>query len=208
MTTTTIILVDDHRIVRDGIKVMLLGMQRFNVVGEAGNGAAFFELFKKQPADIVVLDLKMPGENGAVIAERVKQESPATKILVLTAEMEESLIRHCFRAGVEGLISKESGKETYLEALESIADGKTYFGGQFSALLYARQEETTTPKLSAREIEVLKGFANGSSYKQIAADLNISTRTVETHKKNIQDKLGVTTTADLVKYAIKEGIIL
>lgn len=208
MTTTTIILVDDHRIVRDGIKVMLLGVPRFSIVGEAGNGASFFELFKKQPADIVVLDLKMPGENGAVIAERVKQESPATKILVLTAEMEESLIRHCFRAGVEGLISKESGKETYLEALESIADGKTYFGGQFSALLYARQEETTTPKLSAREIEVLKGFANGSSYKQIAADLNISTRTVETHKKNIQDKLGVTTTADLVKYAIKEGIIL
>ncbi|MCB0490419.1 MAG: response regulator transcription factor [Cyclobacteriaceae bacterium] len=208
MTPTNIILVDDHRIVRDGIKVMLLGLPRFNVVGEAGNGTAFFELLKKQSADVVVLDLKMPGENGAVIAERLKRESPATKILILTAEMDESLIRHCFRAGVEGLISKESGKETYLEALESIADGKTYYGGQFSALLYARQEETTTPKLSTREIEVLKGFANGNSYKQIAADLNISTRTVETHKKNIQDKLGVTTTAELVKYALKEGIIL
>ncbi|MFZ1805956.1 MAG: response regulator transcription factor [Cyclobacteriaceae bacterium] len=204
----SIILVDDHRIVRDGIKVMLLGFPRFNVVGEAGNSVAFFEIFENKKADIVVLDLKMPGENGAVVAERIKKNSPDTKILILTAEVEESLLRHCFRAGVEGMISKESGKETYLEALESIADGKTYYGGQFTSILTTPFNQPKKVKLTPRELEVLKGFAEGQSYKEIAAHLNISTRTVESHKNNIQDKLSVSTTADLVKYAIKEGIVL
>lgn len=204
----SIILVDDHRIVRDGIKVMLLGFPRFNVVGEAGSSDAFLEIFENKKADIVVLDLKMPGENGAIVAGRIKKISPETKILILTAEVEESLLRHCFRTGVEGMISKESGKETYLEALESIADGKTYYGGQFTSILTTPSHQPEKAKLTSRELDVLKGFADGQSYKEIAAHLNISTRTVESHKNNIQDKLGVSTTADLVKYAIKEGIVL
>ena len=206
--TQSIILVDDHRIVRDGIKVMLLGLSRFKVIGEAGNSDSFFEVFKNSESDIVVLDLKMPGENGAVVAEKIKKMNPQTKVLILTAEVDESLLRHCFRVGVEGMISKESGKETYLEALESIADGKTYYGGQFVSLLTTPFNQQESVKLTAREIEVLKGFAEGQSYKEIAAHLNISARTVESHKNNIQSKLGVSTTADLVKYAIKEGIVL
>ena len=204
----TIILVDDHRIVRDGIKVMLLGMPRFKIVGEAGNAETFFELFARTPADIVALDLKMPGENGAMVAEKLKKQNPATKILILTAETDEALIRHCFRTGVEGMISKESGKETYLEALESIAEGKTYYGGQFTSLLTSQASRSDEPLLTAREVEVLRGFAKGQSYKEIAAELEISTRTVETHKKNIQEKLNIKSTAELVKYAIKEGVIL
>ncbi|MEQ8302788.1 MAG: response regulator transcription factor [Cyclobacteriaceae bacterium] len=204
----TIILVDDHRIVRDGIKVMLLGMPRFKVVGEAGNAEAFFELFAHTPADIVALDLRMPGENGAIVAEKLKRQSLKTKVLILTAETDEALIRHCFNTGVEGMISKESGKETYIEALESIAEGKTYYGGQFTSLLTARRQPANEPQLTPREREVLKGFAQGKSYKEIAAELDISTRTVETHKKNIQEKLNVNSTAELVKYAIKEGIVL
>ncbi|MEQ8364907.1 MAG: response regulator transcription factor [Cyclobacteriaceae bacterium] len=204
----SIILVDDHRIVRDGIKVMLLEFPRFKVIAEAGNSDAFFEIFESKKADIVVLDLKMPGENGALVAERLKKQWPTIKILIHTAETDEVLVRHCFRTGVEGMISKESGKETYLEALESIADGKTYYGGQFTALLTAAMTESNKPQLTAREIDVLKGFAKGQSYKEIASDLNISARTVETHKKNIQEKLNVNSTAELVKYAIKEGIVL
>ncbi|MEQ9592738.1 MAG: response regulator transcription factor [Cyclobacteriaceae bacterium] len=204
----TIILVDDHRIVRDGIKVMLLGMPRFKVVGEAGNADAFFELFAQTPADIVALDLKMPGENGAIVAERLKRQSPTTKVLILTAEIDEALIRHCLNTGVEGMISQESGKETYIEALESIAEGKTYYGGQFTSLLTAQTQRANEPQLTPREREVLKGFTEGKSYKEIAAELDISARTVETHKKNIQEKLNVNSTAELVKYAIKEGIVL
>jgi DNA-binding NarL/FixJ family response regulator len=206
--TQSIILVDDHRIVRDGIKVMLLGLPRFKVIGEAGNSDSFFEIFNNNESDIVVLDLKMPGENGAIVAEKIKKINPETKVLILTAEVDESLLRHCFRTGVEGMISKESGKETYLEALESIADGKTYYGGQFTSLLTAPSNHSESVKLTLREIDVLKGFAEGQSYKEIAAHLNISTRTVESHKNNIQAKLGVSTTADLVKYAIKEGLVL
>lgn len=204
----SIILVDDHRIVRDGIKVMLLEFPRFKVIGEAGNNDAFFEVFERKKADIVVLDLKMPGENGALVAEKLKKQSPTTKILIHTAEADELLVRHCFQTGVEGMISKESGKETYLEALESIADGKTYYGGQFTSMLTTSMSETNEPQLTAREIDVLKGFAKGLSYKEIASDLNISARTVETHKKNIHEKLNVNSTAELVKYAIKQGIVL
>lgn len=204
----SIILVDDHRIVRDGIKVMLMGFTRFKVTGEAGNSEQFFETFTEHPSDIVVLDLKMPGENGALVAERIKKTNPNTKILILTAEAEETLLRHCIRTGVEGMISKESGKETYLEALEAIADGKTYYGGQFTSLLTASSHIQENVKLTPREIEVLKGFAHGQSYKEIAAALSISTRTVESHKNNIQAKLGAGSTADLVRYAIKEGWVL
>jgi DNA-binding NarL/FixJ family response regulator len=202
-----IILVDDHKIVRDGIKAMLIGDSTFSVVGEAGESKRLYEILETVAADLVVLDLKLPGESGLDIAENLRSKKPGLRILLLTAEASESIVRQCIRIGVEGIISKESGREVYIEALYAIGDGRTYYGGQFMGLLAGAASQKKEIKLSDRELDVLKGFAKGLSYKEIAAVLDISPRTVETHKNNIQEKLGVTTTADLVKYALKEGIV-
>jgi DNA-binding NarL/FixJ family response regulator len=203
----SIILVDDHKIVRDGIKAMLIGEPEFKVIAEAGDSPSFFNLLKSVIPDIVVLDLKMPGESGLDVAEKLKEKSYSMRILILTAEANEAMVRQCIRIGVDGIISKESGREVYLEALHAIANDKTYFGGQFMALLTQLKTETSKAKLSDRELEVLRGFAKGLSYKEIAHQLSLSPRTVETHKKHIQEKLGINTTAELVRYALQEGII-
>ncbi len=186
---------------------MLAGDGMFTVVGEASDSKAFFQLLTRESPDIIVLDLKLRGESGIEIAEKVRSESPHIRILILTAEAEESTVRQCIRIGVEGLISKESGREVYLEALYAIADDRSYFGGQFMGMLTKQPTSAALPELTDREVEVLKGFARGLSYKEIAAELGISPRTVETHKEKIQDKLKVKTIAELTRYAIKEGII-
>lgn len=201
-----IILVDDHKIVRDGIKAMLIGDPVFVVAGEAGDAKVFFQLLQSTRPTIAVIDLKLPGESGLEIAGRLRREKPEIKILILTAEADEAIVRQCLRLGVDGLISKESGREVYLEALYAINDGRTYFGGHFMGLL-AQARSSDQPRLTEREIDVLQGFAKGLSYKEIGAALNISPRTVETHKEKIQEKLGIRTIAGLVKYAVREGYV-
>lgn len=207
MKVHKIILVDDHKIVRDGIKAMLAGDANFSIVGEAGNATDFYQVMEMTMPDLIVLDLKLPGESGLDIAEHVRKRTPDVRVLILTAEADESMVRRCIRMGVEGIISKESGREIYIEALYAIADGRNYYGGYFMGLLAGAQSEEEKVKLSDREIDVLSGFAQGLSYKEIGARLDISPRTVETHKENIQRKLKVNSIADLVRYALKEGII-
>ena len=204
----TVLLVDDHKIVRDGIKAMLIGESDFRVVGEAGDSQTFFQLLKSVIPDIVVLDLKLPGASGLDISEQLKSQSYSMKILILTAEASESIVRQCIRIGVDGILSKESGREVYLEALRSVAQDKPYYSGQFMGLLTSRNSSTDSDvQLSPREVDVLKGFAEGMSYKEIAAKLEMSSRTVETHKLNIQKKLNLQSLADLIKYAVREGIV-
>lgn len=201
---TTITLVDDHKIVRDGIKAMLAGHPRFCIVAEANNAAEFYHSLTTNVPDVVVLDIKMPDENGLEVAEKIKRDKRSIKILILTAEVDEMIMRQVIRIGIEGIISKESGREIYLEALEILATGKTYYSGQFVGLLN-QHVVSNEKKLSNREVDVLKGFAQGLSYKEIAARLNISPRTVETHKLHLLEKLKLQSTTDLVKYAIKQG---
>jgi DNA-binding NarL/FixJ family response regulator len=206
METHNIVIVDDHKIVRDGIKAMLIGDAIFSVVGEAGESKTFFKLLESEVPHLVVLDLKLPGESGLDIAERLRKDFPIVKILILTAEADEPMVRRSIRLGVDGLISKESGREVYLEALYAIADGRSYFGGQFMGML-TQKEAAVSIRLSDREIEVLQCFAKGMTYKEIGAKLGISPRTVETHKEKIQEKLGVRSIAEMVHLAIKEGIV-
>ena len=208
MIAKSLVLVDDHKIVRDGIRAMLAGDPLFKVDAEAGDGHSFFDALKSVTPDIVVLDLKMPGMSGLEIAEKLKSENFKMSILILTAEADEAVVRQCIRLGVDGIISKESGREVYMEALHALAGGKTYYGAQFTALLiHPEKDAQKENKLSQREIEVLYGFASGLSYKEIGARLNISPRTVETHKIHILEKLRIHTTAEMVQYAIREGII-
>lgn len=203
-----VFLVDDHKIIRDGIRAMLLGNLSFKVVGTAGNAEEFFSQLEESAPDICVLDIQLPGMNGVEMAERLKQSNPKIKILILTALKEEAPVKLCRDLGVEGMISKDSGKDTYLEALEALKAGRTFYAGQFTELLLKASQGKSDELglLSDREIDFVKAFAKGLSHKEIADNLNISPRTVEVHKKNVMDKLGYNNTVDLIKFAIKEGL--
>jgi len=201
-------LVDDHKLVRDGIKAMLLGNLSFKVVGTAGNADDFFDQLNEAAPDICVLDVQLPGRSGVEIAEELKQRHPKIKILILTALKDEAPVKQCKDLGVEGMISKDSGKATYLEALEALKAGHTFYAGQFTELLLkaTQGKSDKMSRLSEREIDFVKVFARGFSHKEIADQLNISPRTVEVHKKNVMDKLGFANDVDLIKFSIKEGL--
>jgi DNA-binding NarL/FixJ family response regulator len=203
-----ICLVDDHKIIRDGIRAMLLGNLSFVVVGVAGNADEFFNLLHESLPDICVLDIELPGKSGIEIAAALKNEHPKIKILILTAHKEVEAVKQCRDIGVDGMISKDSGKETYLEALTALKAGRTFYAGQFTEQLLkaAQGKSDKVALLSDREIDFIKAFAKGLSHKEIANALNISPRTVEVHKKNVMDKLGFDNTVDLIKFAIKEGL--
>lgn len=203
-----IFLVDDHKLIRDGIRAMLLGNLAFKVVGSAGNADEFFNQLEESAPDICVLDVQLPGTSGVEIAERLKGSNSKIKILILTALKEDAPVKLCRDLGVEGMISKDSGKDTYLEALEALKAGRTFYAGQFTELLLkaTQGKSDAMAALSDREIDFIKAFARGLSHKEIADSLNISPRTVEVHKKNVMDKLGYDNTVDLIKFAIKEGL--
>jgi DNA-binding NarL/FixJ family response regulator len=203
-----IFLVDDHKLIRDGVRAMLLGNIGFKVVGTAGNADDFFSQLDEAKPDICVLDVQLPGKSGVEIAEILKNKHPKIKILILTALKDDAPVKQCRDIGVDGMISKDSGKDTYLEALEALKVGRTFYAGQFTELLLKASQGKSDgmASLSDREIDFIKAFAKGLSHKEIADSLNISPRTVEVHKKNVMDKLGYNNTVELIKFAIKEGL--
>ncbi len=203
-----VFLVDDHKLVRDGIRAMLLGNLSFKVVGTAGNAEEFFSQLDEVQPDICVIDIQLPGKNGVAISALLKAENPRIKILILTALKEDAPVKQCRDLGVEGMISKDSGRDTYLEALEALKAGRTFYAGQFTELL-VKATQGKSDKLAAlsdREIDFVKAFALGLSHKEIADRLHISPRTVEVHKKNVMDKLQFKSDVDLIKFAIREGL--
>jgi DNA-binding NarL/FixJ family response regulator len=203
-----IFLVDDHKLIRDGIRAMLLGNLSFKVVATAGNAEEFFSKLEEAAPDICVLDIQLPGKSGLEIAEWLKSKQSKIKILILTALKDDAPVKQCRDIGVEGMISKDSGKDTYLEALEALKAGRTFYAGQFTELLLkaSQGKSDKLASLSERELDFVKAFARGLSHKEIADHLHISPRTVEVHKKNVMDKLQFNNDVDLVKFAIREGL--
>lgn len=210
MSPLKVFLVDDHKLVRDGIRAMLLGNLSFKVVGTAGSADEFFSKLEETQPDICVLDVQLPGKSGIEISEILKDKHPQIKILILTAMKDDAPVKACRSLGVEGMISKDSGKETYLEALEALKAGRTFYAGQFTELLLkaTQGKSDKLALLSDREIDFVKAFTKGLSHKEIADHLHISPRTVEAHKKNVMDKLQFKNDVDLVKFAIKEGLTI
>lgn len=204
-----IFVVDDHKIIRDGIKAMLLGHPVFSFCGAAAHAQECLSLISEAKPDICLLDVQLPGKSGVELAEELLSLYPTLRIIIATALLEESIVRKCRTLGIKGMVSKENGLETYLEALEAVRNGKTYYSGQFTDLLIqtTHQKSDKLSLLTQREIEMVKYLANGYTYKQLSDTLNISPRTIEVHKKNIMDKLAIESIPDLVKFAIKEGLI-
>lgn len=210
-----IILVDDHQIVIDGIRAMLLTNKTIKIIGTALNAEKLWDLLRHKTPQVLLLDMNLPTMNGIQIAQRVLEEYPDIRILMLTANTDKSTILQTVKIGIHGFLPKECSKDELLTAIERIASGEHYFGKDIAPIVYqsfanqvsGKSKISSNSELTEREIEVVRGFANGQSYKEIGAALFISPRTVETHKKNIFKKLHFKNQADLIKYAIKEGII-
>ena len=208
------ILVDDHRVVRTGIRAMLIGQPHIALIGEATQAEELFVLLEQQEPDIVVMDIRMPGRMTGIDATKLLREKyPQIKVLMLTGNAMRDYLIPAFQAGARGFLDKDCSKETFLEALQKIHRGQDFFDEEASGILFRHFQQNgktsdtdTQHGLSEREVEVVRAFAEGKSYKEIGDQLCISPRTVETHKKNIMQKLGLQTSADLIRYAIRHHI--
>jgi len=214
MNKTQIYIVDDHQIIVDGISSYLLGNEEFELKGSASSARELFEFLQKKLPDILILDMKLPGLQGNHIAKVVTEKYPQIKIIFLSSNTDKESLNEAIEAGGLGYLSKDVTEEEFLLALKKIKNGENYYStgiqqavfDSFTDNIKLEAQHHSTP-LSDREIDVIKLFVDGFSYKEIANRLSISARTVETHKKNILDKLELKTTVDLVKYAIRNGII-
>ncbi len=210
-----LIIVDDHKIVRDGIRALLIGNTSFLVVADVASGKELFQVIDKHKPDIVLLDIAMPGMNGVEVTEKLSTEHPSIRVLILSANASEEWIVSAIKAGAMGFLPKESSGSEMIKALTHISKGENYYGESIAAIIYRSYVSILTKKdvsketdqLTERELEVLKAFSEGLSFKEISEKLCISPRTVETHKNNILEKLELKNTIEMVKYAIKNNII-
>jgi two-component system nitrate/nitrite response regulator NarL len=211
-TPIRILLVDDHAVVREGIRSRLETQSNIHVVAEAANGLEAIEKAKEFLPDIVIMDISMPVMNGIDAAKQLQIILPEIKVLILTMHQSKEYILNLQHHGVKGYILKEVSASEMINAIETIYYGGTYYSsGVSQALLDAMSEgakaQESTDELTARERMILAHVAKGYSSKEIARNLNISVRTVETHRRNIKAKLGVHTAAGLTKYAIEHGVL-
>jgi len=203
-----ILIADDHKIVRDGLKQILAASMDLEVAGEAANGAEALALVKSAAFDIAVLDMSMPGLSGLDLLKRLKIERPALKILVLSMHGEHQYAARAIKAGASGYLTKDSASDQLVEAIRRIAAGGTQISAAAAAILAGGAADGPPhARLSDREFEVLRLLAAGRSPTEIAAALHLSVKTVSTHKTHIQEKLGIGSTAELVRYALANGLL-
>jgi two-component system response regulator NreC len=212
MDKITVVIADDHRLVRDGLKTILDTSNDISVVGEASNG---LEVLKKVAAlkpDVLLLDISMPQLSGMEAARRIRKEHPSTKILILTMHDEEEYSLKMVRMGVSGYLVKDSTALEVMEAIRSVHSGKAFFSPQIAKILAESYREAVTEqkdpyeRLNDREREILQLIAEGHTNKKIADILCISPKTVDNHRTNLMRKLDIHSTAALVRWATKRGI--
>ncbi|KAB8154016.1 response regulator [Kordia sp. TARA_039_SRF] len=204
-----IIIADDHQIVIDGLKSLLVQQPHIKVVGEASNGKEALDFVANHAVDIAVLDISMPEMNGVEAAKIIKKEYPDTKILILTMHDGSEFIHELIEIGANGYILKNRGKEEFVEALETISQGEEYIKGQvLNTLLKAvRKPKSKNVQFTKREKEVLRLIVNDHTTSEISAKLNIANSTVETHRRNLIEKTGVKSSLGLVRYAVENGYV-
>jgi DNA-binding NarL/FixJ family response regulator len=207
----SVVVVDDHAVVRSGLRMLLDAEDDLEVVGEAGNTRdAIFEVRARKP-DVVLLDVVMPGESGIDVLPKLLKESPETKVLVLSMQDDPSYVREAFAAGASGYVLKEAADAEVVGAVREAAAGRQYVHPTLGARLVAAEAEARAAAeadpLSEREREVLRLLALGHTNQEIAKLLYISVRTAETHRAHIMQKLGLSTRAEVVRYALAHDLI-
>jgi len=205
MRTIKILLADDHRIVIDGLKLILGNRETFEVVGEVGNGQEVLDFLENQRVDIVVLDINMPVMDGITCAKRIKSLYKQVKVIVLTMYAQKSFLEEIIQIGIDGCLLKNNTGKELADAIDRVHAGKSYYD-QIQAFS-SEKEEVKQYKLGEREIEIIQLLAQGLSSQQIADKLFISQHTVKTHRKNILRKLELHNTSELIQYSLNNGII-
>jgi two-component system response regulator NreC len=206
----TIVLADDHAVVRSGLRMVLDREADFEVVSEAGDAETALRTVLGHKPSVLVLDLNMPGELTSLDAiPRVAEVSRDTRVVVLTMQEDPEFARQALRAGAAGYVLKEAADDELVEAVRRVAGGGTYLNPSLGVRLAAAPSEPSGPPddLSEREVEVLRLIALGHTNTEIAEQLYLSVRTIETHRAHIQQKLGRTTRAELVRYALDHGFL-
>lgn len=203
---TTIVLADDHAVVRSALHMLLEAEPDFEVVAEAGDADTARRYVLGHKPTVLVLDLNMPGRPSLEVIPDIREASPQTEIVVLTMQSEPAFARKALQAGVRGYVLKEAADTELVQAVRSAADGETYLQPSLGARL-AAEPDGPADDLTDREREVLRLIALGHTNAEIAEQLFLSIRTVETHRAHIQQKLGVSTRAELVRYAFEQKLI-
>lgn len=200
-----VLLVDDHSLVRHGFRRMLEDDPDIDVVGEASDGHEAVEAAGKSRPDVVVMDFALPSMNGAVATRNILKISPATRVLILSMHSEPAYVHTCMDAGAHGYLLKNAIDLELVEAVKQIASGSEFLDQRLA--LGPRGPAAGTPTLSTRELEVLQLIVHGKSNKDIAVLLGLSANTVSVHRANIMQTLGLHNTAELVVYAIRNGLV-
>jgi DNA-binding NarL/FixJ family response regulator len=208
----TILIADDHRLLREGLRA-LLERDGFEVVGEADNGRSAVRLAKQLQPDIVITDIAMPDLNGVEATRQICAEAPRSKILALSMHTESRFVLGILEAGASGYLLKDAAFEELSVAIKALLKGQTYLSPAVADVVVRHslgrlepKKRTPQARLSQREQEVLQLIAEGKSTREIAAMLYVSVKTVETHRKQIMDKLNIHSIAGLTKYAVREGL--
>ncbi len=209
-----LLLADDHQLVRQGVKALLETESDFSVIGEASDGTEAVAMAESLKPDVLVIDAAMPGLNGLEATKQVKQRLPDTKVLVLSMHATEGYVLQALRNGADGYVLKDESATLLVQAVRDVLAGRRYLSPPISERAidsYVQRAESVTQQdfgmLTAREREILQLAAEGHSNASIAARLSISPRTAETHRTNLMRKLGLRNQTELIKYAIRAGLL-
>jgi two-component system, NarL family, response regulator NreC len=210
MRRTRILLADDHAVVRQGFKMILSAQSDMEIVGEAANGREAVELAQQLKPDIIVMDVAMPELNGIEATRRLATTAPHTRVVALSMHKDSVYVREVLRAGARGYLLKDSGAEDLVRAIRAVANGESWLSPAVSnAVLDDYRRHVTDPidLLTSREREVLQMLAEGKTNKEIAAVLNLSVYTVDAHRGRIMEKLNLHSINELVRFAVRNGLI-
>jgi len=210
-----ILLADDHIVMRRGLRLLLESQPGFSVVAEASDGRQAVDQAIATRPDVVILDITMPQLSGAEAAQRIIEALPGTAVVILSMHSDEGYVLRALKAGAKGYLVKDSAEGDLIEAIKVVSEGKAFFSPEISKMLvedYVREIRTRGVEdsyelLTAREREILHLLAEGKTNKDVAALLNLSLFTVETHRRNLQEKLNLHSLAELILYAVRKGLI-
>jgi two-component system response regulator NreC len=210
-----ILLADDHNVMRRGLRLLLESQPGFTVVAEAADGRVAVQQAQATKPDVAVLDIAMPHLNGTEAAQRIIEALPNTAVIILSMHSDEGYVLRALRSGAKGYLVKDSAEGDLIEAIKAVSQGKAFFSPEVSKMLvedYVREIRTRGVEdsyelLTAREREILHLLAEGKSNKEMATLLQLSLFTVETHRRNLQEKLNLHSLAEVILYAVRKGLI-
>lgn len=210
-----VLIVEDHDVVREGLRILIGADSGLEIAGEAANGLVAAALARKLQPDVVVLDLAMPKSNGLEANQEIRRLSPHSRVLVLSAYQDPDTVQRLVEAGVAGYLTKHSAADELLTAIHTVSAGRNYYSGKIAGQIKSRKQSAFTAgrglgasrRLTPRESEVVCLIARGAPNKAIAFELGLSIKTIEKHRQAAMDKLGIHDTASLTRYALERGLV-